>query len=127
MGDAKDIEPVDAKLLITYSIVITISVLFFAYKSTTIELMRTVNCTDVDLFDDDDYNDIRTVYKQYSVARDMVWVEDTSLTCFTGKHKLTAIFGTIGLGLYSFMSIVFIITFLPLNRKKHDDVLFVSR
>lgn len=58
-----------------------------------------------------------------------VWAEDTSLTCFQGKHTVTGVFGILFLLLFSLGFIVFIVVLLLWNKDRviKQDVLFLAR
>ena len=84
------------KSFITYLIIVTITVVFFAYNTITEELMRTVNCIDVHRESDE-------IFVQFAAVKDeQFWAEDTELICFKGKHTATAVFGILGLVFFSF-------------------------
>ena len=98
------------------SVICILVALFFSYDSLNRELMRIVNCVQLD--PEDDVND-ETGYTRYSVAKGQFWGEDTSFKCFEGTHfRLLAIMGIPGLTLFSFGIPAFILVFLLFNREK---------
>ncbi|CAD7704984.1 unnamed protein product [Ostreobium quekettii] len=112
----------DTASLVTTLTVVTITVVFFAYNSVTEELMRTVNCIDVDS------KDSTETFSEYAAAtRGMYWAEDTALICFEGKHLATAIMGIIFLILFSLGFIVFIVWWLWLNQDELDRLRNITR
>eukprot|EP00210_Caulerpa_lentillifera_P003016 g2879.t1 len=106
---------------LTCVIVISIVTVHFSYIEIIRELLRTVNCIEID------DTSSKELYENYKTASgDRVWVEDTSLICFKGQHLVTGIVGIIGLFL-GLLVIVFIILWLPLNRKHRKKPEFIAR
>ena len=110
--------------LLTYMIIVTITVVFFAYNSVTEELMRTVNCIDADK---DEHLENEPFGLYAAALNDEYWAEDTSLTCFKGDHALTGVFGILGLLFFSTGFVVFIIVWLTLHQDALTDARFVTR
>lgn len=107
--------------LITGVIVITIVAIYFSYIDWMREFLRIVNCVEVDTEDPDH------PYNKYALQTGRkVWAEDTDLTCFQGDHEATGILGIMGLFLAALV-IVFIIVWLPLNKKHETKTEFVAR
>eukprot|EP00210_Caulerpa_lentillifera_P003083 g2945.t1 len=103
-------------------IVITIVAIYFSFIDVVRELLRSVNCVKVD-----EIVDSNLLYKDYSIATNgKAWVEDTSLTCFEGKHTGTGISGIVGLFI-AFSIIVSLVLWLPFNRKNMEDEEFIAR
>lgn len=103
-------------------IVITIVAIYFSFIDVARELLRTVNCIDVD-----EASDSNALYGDYAIETNgMVWVEDTNLKCFEGIHKGTGIAGIFGL-ILSFLVIISIIVWLPFNRKNRNKPQFIAR
>ena len=112
-----------ARRLITCAVVICIVTVYFSYTDTVRVLLRTVNCITLD---DDAQRDDHD-YQRYAIyTQQCVWAEDTDLTCYQGDHRATGIAGAFGLFIALF-SIVFIIFWLPLNKKKATSTEFVAR
>eukprot|EP00210_Caulerpa_lentillifera_P004303 g4106.t1 len=105
-------------------IIIVIVAAYFTFIDIVRELLKTVNCVNVDgSYSENSGNP----YSKYAIETDgTVWVEDTNLKCFRGVHMVTSIAGIIGL-VASFMLIVFIIVWLPLNKKHRKDPDFIAR
>ncbi|GMH36924.1 hypothetical protein BSKO_04797 [Bryopsis sp. KO-2023] len=101
-------------------------VLFFAYEFVTQELMRTLNCVEVDAADGDESG---FPYSQYAIAQGRYWGEDTSLKCFEGSHaRLVGILGAPGLVVFSFGIPLFLFIFLLWNKEndKLNDQAFLN-
>lgn len=97
------------------SVICVLVSLFFCYESLNQELMRVVNCVDLDVEDLSD----ETGYSKYAIARGEYWGEDTSFKCFEGTHlTLVAILGVPGLTFFSFGIPAFLLVFLLYNREK---------
>eukprot|EP00210_Caulerpa_lentillifera_P002083 g1998.t1 len=100
--------------LTTYYIVTIIAVSFFAYKDVTEELMRTLNCINID-----DQGD--------EIATSLYWGEDTSLICFEGNHLATGILGVLCLSVFSFGAVFFNAFLLLKNFRLIDKEMFIAR
>lgn len=97
------------------SVICILVALFFSYESLNRELMRTVNCVQLDQEEPED----ETGYSQFAVAKGKYWGEDTSLKCFEGSHlKLVMMMGIPGLTLFSFGIPAFLLLFLLINRER---------
>eukprot|EP00210_Caulerpa_lentillifera_P004308 g4111.t1 len=105
-------------------IIVVIVAVYFTFIDIVRELLRTVNCVNVDRsYSENSGNP----YNKYAIETDgTVWVEDTNEKCFRGVHFVTSIVGIIGL-VASVMLIVFIIVWLPLNKKHRKDPDFIAR
>ena len=106
---------------VTYLIVVTITVVFFGYNTITEELMRTVNCIDVEIHPNAPFAE------HIALTNELFWAEDTDLICFQGDHKVTSIFGILGLALFSFGFIAFIFFWLFWNQNVLSDIAFITR
>ena len=110
--------------LITGVIIIIIVAVHFSYIDNVREMLRIVNCIQVDA---DDASLTSHPYGQYAIEEGRtVWAEDTDLICFQGKHQVTGIAGIIGLVL-ALMLIIFAVFWLPANKKKSTSTQFVAR
>lgn len=97
------------------SVICVLVALFFCYESLNQELMRVVNCVELDVEDLSD----ETGYSRYAIARGEYWGEDTSFKCFEGTHlTLVAILGIPGLTFFSFGIPAFLLVFLLYNRER---------
>ncbi|GMH37957.1 hypothetical protein BSKO_05841 [Bryopsis sp. KO-2023] len=115
-----------ASTLKTYIIIITITVVFFSYNGVTEELMRTVNCLDID--DDENKVSLNNPNRDFNaVAGGQVWGEDTELVCFQAEHTATGVFGILGLLFFSAGFIFFIIGLLAFNRSRVNEKQFLLR
>lgn len=114
--------------LTTYFIVTIIAVSFFSYKDVTEELMRTLNCINIDSseYDQDDVDRLEQ-YIQFAVATDLYWGEDTSLECFEGDHLVTGVFGILGLAFFSFGTVLFNAVLLLKNFHVIGKEQFIAR
>eukprot|EP00803_Ostreobium_quekettii_P001172 evm.model.scf_388.6 EVM.evm.TU.scf_388.6 scf_388:61491-71525(-) len=112
------------KTLFTYIIIVTITVVFFAYNSVTEELMRTVNCINAD--EEEQVSD--QVFAEFVGEVDVeYWAEDTALRCFEGDHTSTGIVGAIGLAIFSAGFVAFIILWLGAHQHKLNHPQFITR
>jgi len=94
-----------------------LAVVFFAYQNITEELMRTVNCVQLDEFE----SDVKE-YNGFAIARGDYWGVDTSKKCYEGGHAQLAFFvGIPGLLLFSGGIPVFLLVLL-LWSKHHDKL-----
>ncbi|GMH37970.1 hypothetical protein BSKO_05854 [Bryopsis sp. KO-2023] len=110
----------------TYVIIITIAVVFFAYNGVTEELMRTVNCVDID--DEENKVSVNNPNRIFNAkVGGQVWAEDTELVCFQGQHTATGVVGILGLVFFSAGFIFFIIGLLTFNRDMVKEKQFLSR
>lgn len=92
--------------------IVLVAVLFFAYQNVTEELMRTVNCVDLDKVQ-------KPPYETFAIATDSYWAEDTSLKCFEGDHQMLAfILGIPGLIFFAFGIPFSLLLFLLLNKHR---------
>eukprot|EP00210_Caulerpa_lentillifera_P007342 g7018.t1 len=97
------------------SVICILVALFFCYESINQELMRVVNCVELDVEESSD----ETGYHKYAIARGEYWGEDTSFKCFEGTHlTLVAILGIPGLTFFSFGIPAFLLVFLLYNRER---------
>eukprot|EP00210_Caulerpa_lentillifera_P003084 g2946.t1 len=103
-------------------IVITIVTVYFSFIDVVRELLKTVNCVEVD-----EKLDSNVLYSDYSIANSgRVWIEDTNLMCFQGSHKGTGIAGIVGL-LFALIVTISIVFWLPLNSKHRKKPQFIAR
>lgn len=107
---------------LTCIIVVFIVTVHFSYIGIVREMLRAVNCITID----EEPESQNTTYAHYSIDGHKVWVEDTSLSCFRGEHLATGIGGTIGL-VFACLAVVFIIVWLPLNKKHTKEPQFIAR
>ena len=104
-------------------IVIFIVAVYFSYIDNVREYLRSINCIDIDKSEDDDDHP----YQKFAVqVKKRVWAEDTELTCFEGDHLMTGLLGVVGMVL-SFLVVVFIMIWLPLNKRHETETDFVAR
>ena len=113
------------KRLGTCTIIIFIVSMYFSYIHVVRELLRAINCVEID--SPRAYVPSDHPYVQYATESvQHVWAEDTRIVCLQGSHLPVAIVGFVGL-FFAFCWIIWIIAWLPLNRKKHNDTAFISR
>lgn len=109
--------------LLTYSIVATLVVFFYCYIDVTSELMRSVNCIEVD-----EEHEVEEEYRNYMLATGRrFWAEDTNLRCFKGDHIATALFGILGVLVFSFGLVVFLSVWILKNRNQTENHIFIAR
>eukprot|EP00210_Caulerpa_lentillifera_P002965 g2831.t1 len=108
---------------VTCVIVVSIITVHFSFIGIVSDMLRAVNCSRVDEIP----SSLQEKFAQYSSEPGYhVWVEDTSQKCFTGEHLATGIVGIIGL-VFALLSVVFIIVWLPLNKKHTTEHQFIAR
>lgn len=108
------------------TIISSLVVLFFAYEFITQELMRIMNCVDIDV---DHPEGSGQSYSEYSIAKGRYWGEDTSLKCYEGSHaRLVGSLGGPGLIIFSLGIPLFVLVFLLWNKEnnKLNDQLFLN-
>eukprot|EP00210_Caulerpa_lentillifera_P007341 g7017.t1 len=89
---------------------------FFSYQSISDELMGTVSCIRLD---SKEINE-RTLYPDYSTARDLYWTQDTNILCFEEKHAyLAGILGIPGMVLFLVGVPVYLLIFLLYQRHEN--------
>lgn len=109
--------------LLTYSIVATLVVFFYCYIDVTSELMRSVNCIEVD-----EGHEGEEEYRNYTIATGRrFWAEDTNLRCFKGDHIATALFGILGVLVFSFGLVVFLSVWILKNKDQTENHIFIAR
>ena len=111
---------------ITCVIIICIVSLYFSYIDIVYELLRAINCVEVEKDDADILPD--HPYRRYAIesGERRYWAEDTALECFKGHHLPASIVGAVGL-MAAFGGIVWIVVWLPLNRNSVTKTEFISR
>ena len=109
----------------TYIIVISIVSVYISYIDIVRELLRAVNCMKVDPATE--YVDSDHPYLRYAIEPvKFIWVEDTSIVCFEASHLPLSIVGFAGL-FFAFSGVLCIVIWLPLNKSRKTDTVFVSR
>ena len=111
---------------LTCVIIICIVSLYFSYIDIVRELLRAINCVEVEKEVTDVHPD--HPYLPYAIesSESRYWAEDTALECFKGHHLPAGIVGAVGLTA-AFGGIVLIVVWLPLNKKSVTRTEFVSR
>ena len=109
----------------TYIIVISIVSIYISYIDIVRELLRAVNCMEVDPATE--YVESDHPYLRYATEPvKFIWVEDTKIVCFEESHLPVGIVGFAGL-FFAFSGVLCIVIWLPLNKKQRTDTVFVSR
>ena len=103
-------------------ITVTVIVLFFSYIDVTSGFMSAINCTGVDVDKDARVHE----YGHYALQTgSRVWLVDTSIECFRGRHLSTGVTGIAGT-IWSVLLIVLMIFWIYKNGKKLNDSAFLS-
>ena len=111
---------------VTMAIVVSIVTMHFSYIDIVRELLRTINCVKKGEPQTEVRSDHPYLIYATEVTGKRVWAEDTELTCFRQSHLPLVVVGIVGL-ILAFGGIVFIVLWLPLNRKHRTNALFLSR
>ena len=112
--------------LITCLIVITIVTTYFSFIDVVRDLLRAINCIEIEEAEDKIAHD--HTYIDYAIETEerRVWAEDTGLVCFKGKHLPVGVVGVMGL-LLAFCGIVAIVAWVPLNKRHATKPEFIAR
>ena len=115
--------------LVTSIVVIALVTVSFSFIDTVRELLRAINCIEVDKIKNrtGKENQERHPYLSCAIRRgDDVWAEDTTLVCFAGTHLPTAAAGIVGL-VMALGIIAFIVLWMPFHQGSKTRPVFVSR
>ena len=103
-------------------ITVTVIVLYFSYIDVTSGFMGAINCTRVDVGKDAQTHE----YGRYALQTgSRVWLVDTRLECFHGRHLSTGVTGIAGT-IWSVLLIILMIFWIYKNEKKLNDSAFLS-
>ena len=115
--------------LVTSIVVIALVTVSFSFIDTVRELLRAINCVEVDKIKNQTgkEEDENHPYRSCAIRRgDSVWAEDTNLICFDDTHLPTAMAGIAGL-VMALGIITFIVLWMPFHQGSKTRPVFVSR